>query len=407
MFVLIIIVIVVIILFVIASSNNSNNNKISIDTSKEPKEPQDFIIFIHQLERYWKKYENGAFMEQPTQNFIMTHQLDKKFNINKYDVWDAINRYKEVFETDPSMKWNNMTFSNVISDYSSYLRELELYYKIYGLNMYKPDMINNFIFTHRLDRMNISNEDVLQDLNDISSAASQKTEKQVSAHVLATDSVRASQSTKLNEKAVLDYLTKVPVTFSFDYPHSTENQQLNRICSMLAESVMDMVLNTDNIKALKNNLATKRNRVSTECEYTNSLRSNIVYASYNYSYLMSIFDAIADEPTNNIHVDFNRLWQLITAENKKCVENLNHEIHTNSAVQEMLSQYTGRPTEDLECDYIFTFLMSDMLSHIFTGIFSSEQLLRDLQSYSPEEVKFVLDKYVMSFISMKLNSVKM
>lgn len=407
MFVLIIIVIIVIILFVIASSNNSNNNKISTDTSKEPKEPQDFIIFIHQLERYWKKYENGAFMEQPTQNFIMTHQLDKKYNINKYDVWDAINRYKEVFETDPSMKWNNMTFSNVISDYSSYLRELELYYKIYGLNMYKPDMINNFIFTHRLDRMKISKEDVLQDLNDICSSASPKTEKQVSVHVSATDSVGTSQSTKLNEKAVLDYLTNVPIAFSFDYPHSTESQQLNRICSMLAEGVMDMVLSTDNIKALKSNLTTKRNRVTTEREYANSLRSNIVYASYNYSYLMNIFDVMEKEPTNNMQIDFNRLWQLIKAETKKRVENLDHETRTNSAVREMLSQYTGRPTKDLECDYIFTFLMSDMLSHIFTGIFSSEQLLKDLQSYSSKEVKFVLDKYVMSFISMKLNSVKM
>ncbi len=98
--------------------------------------------------------------------FINAYHLDTRFNISPNDVWNDLAKIKRQSELEDKI----LDEIDTVEDIESYKEALELYYNVFGKDMFEIDKVQEFIDTFDLYDIDITSNTVYRDLRAIERA---------------------------------------------------------------------------------------------------------------------------------------------------------------------------------------------------------------------------------------------
>lgn len=123
--------------------------------------------YLECLELYYNEFEDKIlFDEEIISKFISTYHLDTRFHITPNNVWNDLSQIKRQSKIEEKI----IDEIGTVEDIESYKEALELYYNVFGENMFEIDKVQKFIDTFELYNIDITSNTVYRDLRSIKSA---------------------------------------------------------------------------------------------------------------------------------------------------------------------------------------------------------------------------------------------
>lgn len=123
--------------------------------------------YLESLELYYNEFDDAIlFDEEIISKFINIYHLDTRFNISANDVWNDLAKIKRQSKLEDKL----IEEIGTIEDAESYREALELYFNVFGEDMFEISKVQRFIDTFELYNIDITLNTVYQDLRAIKRA---------------------------------------------------------------------------------------------------------------------------------------------------------------------------------------------------------------------------------------------
>lgn len=147
--------------------------KLLLEIRKNVKVITDNHTYFEALELLYFNFDDIIiFDEEFICKFINAYHLDTRFNISSNDVWNDLAKIKRQSELEDKI----LDEIDTVEDIESYKEALELYYNVFGENMFEIDKVQRFIDTFELYNIDITPNTVYRDLRAIKSAFGSRNE---------------------------------------------------------------------------------------------------------------------------------------------------------------------------------------------------------------------------------------
>ena len=410
------------------------------------------------LDLYYDKYKDDLFDEEVIQEFINIYHLDTRFNITPDNVWSDLAKIKKQSDIENKL----IEEIGEIEDIESYKEALELYYNVFGDDMFAIEKVRRFIETfaldeYELDEIDITPNIVYRDLRAIkrsfetpngipysnftplqpnikpNEAVISPVQAQTKNTTPPTQTQgRQSQTTSttppvqpqsiLDEQKLVNYIKSKPVKWEFGNPNVLQNEALKKLCSVfLSSESVSNILSPERCANMELIIQQKRARTPRAADYNKVMDVNILYELYKYSYLMTTFQVLENRKNDTLKIDQVKLWDLIQGDCRKRLENLEQEKRNNPTIRNMFQKYERDTSkikmvvndyvEPREYDYIYASLMTNaLLVIIIDCVLNGEAdigngyqpILQIIKQYSASDLMAALDASLNSVVNFTL-----
>lgn len=376
--------------------------------------------YLESLELYYNEFEEDVlFDEEILSKFVSTYHLDARFKISQNDVWNDLAKIKRRSKLEDKI----IEKFEAIEDEETYKEALELYYNVFGEDMFELDKVQRFIDTFNLEEIDITPNTVYRDLRAIKRAfetgnivSSKKTEpvQTQSKQIQTINNNVPRKPETLDEYMLIDIVRNMPIWLNSESSNISENRSIIDMCTRLANKAVSEIMTNETLMQFENTIHQKRLKAPNKTEYDKRMENNIFYELYCYSYLTNVFEAVPRNLNGTLNVDFKKYISLVENECRERVQNLDNEKRKIQDIRVILETYAQSSAQykmpslgvinQRENDYIIACLMHRGIIPCIAPLFyDSKEQWKIFNSISGKEFAQTLDIYLSQTISMHLS----
>lgn len=172
------------------------------------------------------------------------------------------------------------------------------------------------------------------------------------------------------EEKVLKEINSISKTFEYNFNSMKRDQTetVLGVCAVMVQEIIDSVVNANTVQQLKLALNAKRQRNKTTSEYNECLENNIVFELYKYDHFISIFNVLKRNRNMVLKMDYQKFYTLMLEDSQKKVITAKQFARSNQYVQNLLTDYSYKDSEQREYDYIFSSLKTQLIGYAMQSV---------------------------------------